>query len=389
MKSAAETILTRGVVEVIERDHLKKALVSGEKLRVKFGVDPTSPVLHLGHAVPLRKLREFQDAGHTAVLIIGDFTARIGDPSGQSAERKPLSEKEVKDNMKQYLKQAGKILNLKNIEIHYNSKWFLKEGVAPILELARAGSIQQVLHRADFKKRLDQGQDITLLETMYPLFQGYDSVKVKADAEIGGTDQKFNLLMGRRIQRHFGMPEQDIVTTPILEGTDGVKKMSKSYGNYIGINEKPEEMFGKIMSIQDSLIAKYFELLTDFPAEKIKTQIQNSPRDAKLKLAEILVAMYHGKLAAQKAEKEFIKVVSQKQTPTEIKTIKLKNKNINITDLIVDTKLAASKGEARRLIQQKGVKIDGEIQSDFNKTIILGKPILLQVGKRKFLRVCA
>ena len=380
-------LLTRGVVEVIEQEHLTARLAKGEKLRVKFGIDPTAPDLHLGHTVPLRKLRKFQDAGHQAVLIIGDFTARIGDPTGRSEERKPLTEKQVKANLKEYLKQAGKILNIKKLEVQNNSKWFLKEGVAPILELARAGSIQQVLHRADFKKRLEEGHDITMLEMMYPLFQGYDSVKVTADLEIGGTDQKFNLLMGRRVQRHFGFSEQDILTLPLLEGTDGVKKMSKSSGNYIGVSEEPKAMFGKVMSIPDDLTAKYTELLTDLNISEMESLVASNPRSAKMKLAKEIVKMYHDEKSAIAAEEEFVRVVSNKEAPTEIESLKLKVKSLALVDLLMETKMAVSKSEARRLIEQGGVKINEEKQSDPMKVIELSKEVLLQVGKRKFLKI--
>jgi len=387
-KPDVKTLLERGAIEVIEKDHLEKALRSGKKLRVKFGIDPTAPDLHLGHTVPLRKLRQFQDAGHQAVLIIGDFTAMIGDPTGRSLERKPLTEKQIKENKKNYLKQAGKILDLKKAEIQHNSKWFLKKGsLETILEISRAGSIQQVLHRADFKKRLDEGHDITLLEMMYPLFQGYDSVMVKADLEVGGTDQKFNLLMGRRVQRHFRMAEQDVLTLPLLEGTDGVHKMSKSSGNYIGIIEKPEIMFGKIMSIPDNLILKYAELLTDLQLKKISAKAKSDPRGAKMELAGTLARMYHSASAAQKAEEEFVRVVSQKGVPKETKSYKLKTKNLNLVDLLVETKMASSKSEARRLIEQGGVKIDNNKQGDPNIIIDLSRERLLQVGKRKYLRV--
>jgi len=377
-----DKLLTRGVAEVIEKEHLALRLAQGKKLRVKFGIDPTAPDLHLGHTVPLRKLRQFQDAGHKAILIIGDFTAQIGDPAGRMAERKPLTPKEVKQNMKKYLAQAGKVIDVKKAEVHYNSKWFEREGLDTIFELARAGTIQQVLHRADFRKRLDKGNDITVLEIFYPLLQGYDSVKVEADIEIGGTDQKFNLLMGRRVQRHFKMPEQDIITLPILEGTAGVQKMSKSYDNYIGLDEKPEMMFGKIMSVPDNLILKYTELLTDLPLEKI-----SDPRGAKLKLAKTLVGMYHGKTAAEKAEKEFIRVVSKKQAPSQVKSLKLKVKSLKLVDLLMETKMSSSRSEAWRLIKQGGVKIDNKKQTDPTKVIKIEKETLLQVGKRKFLKL--
>lgn len=382
-----KTLLERGVVEVIERGHLEKALESGKKLRIKYGIDPTAPDLHLGHTVSLRKLRQFQDAGHRAVLIIGDFTAQIGDPTGKSETRKPLSEKEVKKNMKAYLEQVGKVINIKKTEIYYNSKWFKKEGLGSIFELARAATIQQLLHRADFRKRIDEGGDVTMLEAFYPLFQGYDSVKVRADVEIGGTDQKFNLLMGRKIQRYFKMAEQDIMTLPILEGTDGIHKMSKSLGNYIGINEKAEIMLGKIMSVPDNLILKYAELLTDLPLDKMSSLSEKDPRGAKLELARTIVAMYHDEKSAKKAEEEFVRVVSKKEAPSEVKSFKLKVESLPLVDLLVETKMASSKSEARRLVEQGGVKINGERQSDPMKMINLKKEILLQAGKRNFLKV--
>ncbi|TSC89835.1 MAG: tyrosyl-tRNA synthetase [Parcubacteria group bacterium Gr01-1014_3] len=369
-----DSLLTRGVEEVIVKDHLEAALKSGKKLRVKFGIDPTAPDLHLGHTVPLRKLRQFQDAGHTAVLIIGDFTAMIGDPTGRSEERMPLSTKEVKQNMKKYLKQAGKILNVKKAEVHYNSKW-LNKSLDTIIEISRVGTIQQVLHRADFKKRIDEGSDITLLEVMYPLFQGYDSVKVEADVEIGGTDQKFNLLMGRRVQRHFKMPEQDMVTVPLLEGTDGNHKMSKSKGNYIAIDEAPDEMFGKIMRIPDILIDKYYNLLTD--ADR---SIQD-PLKAKLELAKVLVTMYHGEKSATKAQEEFIKIHSEHGKPTDRpRYTNLAGKSV--LDAISVAGIISSRSEARRLIEQGAVRINDKKVSDPNEIIPPGATV--QVGPRRF-----
>jgi len=386
MKSDSGKLITHGVVEVIEETHLQKMLASGKKLRVKFGIDPTAPDLHLGHMVPLRKLRQFQDAGHKIVLIIGDFTARIGDPTGRSEERKPLSEKEVKANMKKYLAEAGKILNVKKAEVHYNGKW-LNKNLATVIELSRAGSISQVLHRADFKKRLDEGHDITLLEAMYPLFQGYDSVAVKADLEIGGTDQKFNLLMGRRVQRHFGVPEQDVMMLPLLEGTDGVRKMSKSFGNYIGISEAPEIMFGKIMSVSDDVIPKYILLLTDLPVAEMEKKLAGDPRGVKLELAQVIVGMFHGLKAAKQAQAEFIRVVSNKGMPSEMPTVTVRSQRLPIIDLLLEVHLVSSKSEARRLIAQGGVKINGEKQSDDKQVIVIGKGITAQVGKMKYCKV--
>ena len=374
-----DTILNRGVEEIIEKDHLIELLSSGKKLRVKFGIDPTAPDIHLGHTVPLRKLRQFQEAGHQIVLIIGDFTGMIGDPSGRSEERKPLTEKDIKTNLKRYLEQAGKVLDIKKVEVHYNSEWHKKNGLAAMLEMARAVSFQQVIKRADFQKRIDAGQDITLIETLYPLLQGYDSVKVKADIEVGGTDQKFNLLMGRRVQRHFKQPEQDIITVPLIEGTDGVKKMSKSYGNYIGVTENPNDMFGKIMSIPDPLINKYFELLTDIDAPK------GNPYRSKMLLAETIVGMYHSPAIAKKAKENWIKTFSKKETPEDAKELKVK-KEINLLNLLLASGVE-SKSEARRLIQQKAIKIDDVTKENTEETLKLKGGEILKVGKHRFFKI--
>ena len=379
-------LLTRGVAEVIEKEHLATALHSGRKLRVKFGIDPTAPDLHLGHTVPLRKLRQFQDAGHKAVLIIGDFTARIGDPSGRDKTRPQLSDKEIKQNLKTYLAQAKKVLDLKKTEIHNNSEWFKNDGKL-ILELMGNMSMERVMERDDFEKRIQAGQEVTMLEALYPILQGYDSVAIRADLEIGGQDQKFNLLMGRRLQRKYGQSEQDVIMLPLLEGTDGVQKMSKSLGNYIGLEEKPEIMFGKIMSVPDKLILKYAELLTDLPLDKMSAKTKSDPRAAKMELSRTLVAMYHGKSAAKKAEEEFVRVVSKKELPQKIATLTLDPKPLTLVELLVKAKLASSKSEARRLIQQGGVKINEEKQSDPNKVISLEKEALLQAGKRKYLKI--
>jgi len=387
-------ILTRGVAEVIERSHLERILKSKKKLRVKLGIDPTAPDLHLGHAVVLRKLKQFQDLGHKIVLIIGDFTATIGDPAGRIEARKPLSRQEVKENEKTYLREAGKIIDIRKTEVRHNSEWFLKEGLSPVLELARAGTIQQVLRRADFKKRLDEGKDITLLETLYPLLQGYDSVKIKADVETGGTDQLFNVLMGRQVQRYFGLPEQDILTVPLLEGTDGVRKMSKSFGNYIALNDPPAEMFGKIMSIKDNLTIKYFELCTDVLEKRIQEmgRILKSkklnPRDAKMILAYEVVSLYHGRAKAKAASEEFERVFKAGELPDEIPQIKLKKKKIGIVDLLVEIGFASSKSAATRLVEQGGVRTNGDKITNPKEIIeIPKKGIIIRAGKRKFAEV--
>lgn len=375
-----EKILGRGVEEVIVKEHLEAALRSGKKLRIKFGIDPTAPDLHLGHTVPLRKLRQFQDLGHKAVLIIGDFTAMIGDPSGREGARPPLTQKQVKENMKKYLSQAGKVINLRNAEIHYNSKWLGKK-LKTIIELSRAATVQQVLHREDFKKRIAAGGEVTLLEVLYPLLQGYDSVMVGADAEIGGTDQKFNLLMGRQIQRYFGMAEQDILTVSLLEGTDGVKKMSKSYNNYIALDEKPLEMFGKIMSIPDHLIDKYYLLLTD-EDRKI-----SEPRDAKLELAKNIVTAYRGQKAAETAQNEFVRIFREREVPSKIPAFKLPSEPLNILDLLVKLKLAVSKSQAKQLVGQGAVEIGGRLCKDWREKITPESGMLVKVGKRRFAKI--
>ena len=289
-------VLTRGVSEVIVRDDLEKKLLSGKQLRVKFGIDPTAPDLHLGHTVVLRKLRQFQDLGHKVIFLIGDFTATIGDPSGRTFQRQQLPENEIKKNMKDYIRQAGKILDIKKAEIRYNGEWYKKKGALFLMELSSKISYARVMERDDFQKRIKENSDINMLELLYPILQGYDSVELHCDVELGGQDQKFNLLMGRKIQKRYDLPEQDVLTVPLLEGTDGIKKMSKSTGNYIALNDSPSDMYGKIMAIPDILILKYIELLTDIDIEEIK-KMQN-PRDQKARLAGENVKMDHREKAA-------------------------------------------------------------------------------------------
>lgn len=379
-KAKIDELLFRGVEEIIDREHLEQALLSGKKLRVKFGIDPTSPDIHLGHTVPLRKLAQFQAMGHQIVLIIGDFTAKIGDPTGRSNERKPLSDDDVKKNMKEYLAQAGKVIDIKNTEIHYNSEWHSHEGLASTLEMARAATFQQIIKRADFQKRIEAGNDITILEILYPLFQGYDSVKINSDIEIGGSDQKFNLLMGRRVQRHFGQAEQDILTLPLLEGTDGVQKMSKSYGNYVGISESPNEMFGKIMTIPDSLIEKYFTLLTN-------AEVPNSsPYEAKMALSEIIVSDFHSSAEAKEAREEWIRVFSKKERPEDAPKLTIKEKELSLIELILHAGIE-SKSEARRLVEQNAVKLNDVVKKDINEIIILKSGDMLRIGKHRFFEI--
>jgi tyrosyl-tRNA synthetase len=376
-----EQLLTRGVEEVIEREHLEKRLRAGEKLRIKHGADPTAPDLHLGHAVVLRKLREFQDLGHKIVFIIGDFTARVGDPSGRSATRPVLSEKEIKENAKTYFKQAGKILNLKKTEIHYNGEWFSKGGWKDVLEVAGKFTIQRILERDDFEKRIKSGTEITIKEILYPLMQAYDSVRIRADVEVGGTDQKFNMLAGRALQRRVGAGEQDVMTLPILVGLDGEQKMSKSLGNYIGITDGPDQMFGKTMSISDNLISNWAELTTNV-ADKIKA-IKN-PRDAKMKLAYEIAKIYHGEKEAGKVQENFVKIFQKKEIPEEIEETKVKTGD-KLADILVQKNIIPSKSEFRRLVKNKAIDVDGRAVGDIDYS--LDKTIIVKIGKKKFIRI--
>ncbi|MCX6742940.1 MAG: tyrosine--tRNA ligase [Candidatus Parcubacteria bacterium] len=387
-----EEILRRGVDEIIVRESLAKKLKSGRQLRVKFGIDPTGADLHIGHAVPLRKLKQFQDLGHQVILLIGDYTAMIGDPSGRDKTRPILNEKDVKRNMKTYLTQAAKIINVKKAEIRHNSEWYAKPGFAGLLmDLTSRITVARVLERDDFQKRIKEGSDIQMQEMMYPLLQGYDSVMLKADVELGGTDQKFNLLMGRKVQKKYGQPEQDIMTTPLLEGIDGERKMSKSYGNYIALLDTPDDMFGKVMSIPDSLIKKYFELATEVPIAEVEKEIKD-PMRAKKHLAREIITLYHSAKAAKDAEENFVKVFQKKEKPEDIPTYKLSAGSVNlilkrnIINVLVKTGLASSNSDARRLIEQKGIKVDDKIIEDVKQTISTGEH-LIQKGKRFFVRV--
>ncbi|PIZ76151.1 tyrosine--tRNA ligase [Candidatus Peregrinibacteria bacterium CG_4_10_14_0_2_um_filter_38_24] len=388
-----KNLLERGVVEVIVKEELEKKLNSGKKLRIKFGIDPTGSDLHIGHGVVLRKLKQFQDRGDTAILLIGDYTARIGDPTGKSETRKTLTEEQIKENMKHYIEQASKILDLKKLEIRYNSEWFGKMNMAQILELTTKRTVSQMLQREDFKNRLKNNQDISVTELLYPLMQGYDSVMLESDVELGGTDQTFNMLVGRDMQKNYGCKTiQDIITVPILEGTDGIEKMSKTYNNYIGFSESPKEIYGKAMSIPDNMIIKYFELATEISFEDLKTiekalKQGENPKNLKMRLARELVALYHDKKSAETAEKEFTEIFSNKGKPEEIEKIKLSGKIHKLVDLLVETKLTTSKGEARRLIEQGGLKVDDEKIIDINAELDTSKERLIQAGKRKFIKV--
>lgn len=390
-------VLERGVEEVIVREELEKKLQSGKKLRVKLGIDPTAPDLHLGHLVPLRKLRAFQELGHTVVLIMGDFTAMIGDPTGRSELRKPLTREQTRANAKDYLKEASRVLDVKNnIEIHYNSEWLDTRGVPGLLELASKISVQRAIEREDFRKRMAEDHEVSILETLYPLLQGYDSVAIRADVELGGTDQKFNLLMGRRIQRKYDQPEQHVMTLPLVEGTDGVRKMSKSYGNYIAIKDEPANMYGKVMSIPDQLILKYFVTFTGKPLSEIQKLMEvwekeraNFPaRDLKMELARDVVTLCHDEAQAQGAEEEFTKVFQRREKPEDMKEHHIKEPSIGICELMVEVGFATSKSEARRLVEGGGVRINDAAVSDPKAVVKLSKKAqILNVGKRHFVKV--
>jgi tyrosyl-tRNA synthetase len=382
--------LTQGAVQVYSPKELETKLGLNRPLRVKYGVDPTSPDLHLGHTVSLNKLRAFQDAGHTAVLIIGDYTARVGDPSGRSETRPPLSPEAVMSNAQTYLAQVFRVLVENRTEVRWNAEWltplFANTDPDPsrrLLNLMARHTVQQLTEREDFQKRLASNTPLSLLELLYPLMQGYDSVAVKADVEIGGTDQLFNLLMGREIQKDFGQPTQVVLTFPLLEGTDGVRKMSKSYGNAISLTDGPREMFGKVLSLSDEMMWKYFELLTDQDIPSLKA---GHPMEAKKKLGEFLVSRFHGTAAAQDARAEFEKVFSKRETPQEVPVYELSKSPQRLSDILVESKMAPSKNEARRLIQQNAVELAGERVGE-DRDIAVHSPLLLKVGKRQYRRL--
>ena len=378
-------IIKRGAVEIVSENELRKKLEESIKnkrpLNIKAGFDPTAPDLHLGHTVLLRKLCQFQDLGHKVFFLIGDFTGCIGDPTGRTEIRKQLTKEEVLKNAATYKKQVSKILDIEKIEVVFNSHWFEKMSILDILRLTTHATVAQMLARADFKKRMSQEQDISLLEFMYPLLQGYDSVELKADVELGGTDQIFNLLFGREIQKDFGQEPQTVITMPLLEGTDGVQKMSKSYSNFVGINEPAKDMVGKIMSVSDELMLKYYTLLTDEDLEAVKKM---HPKQAKLNLAKIIVSQYHSQNEAEEAALEFERVFAQKQNPQDMPVYKLAQDK-TILEILIENGLVDSKNEARRLIQQGGVSLD-ELRIDKEDTII-AKPGILKVGKRRFLKL--
>ncbi len=392
--------LKRGVVDLIREEDLRQKLERSRQtrrpLRVKLGADPTAPDLHLGHAVVLRKLRHFQELGHTVIFLIGDFTGMIGDPTGRSVTRPPLSREEIQANAETYKQQVFKILDPERTVIEFNSRWLGALRSEEWIRLTAKVTVAQILERDDFQKRLREGSPISLHELLYPVAQAYDSVMLQADVELGGTDQKFNLLVGRDLQRAFGQEPQVVMTVPLLVGTDGVQKMSKSYGNFIGITEPPEEMYGKIMSISDELMWTYYELLTDVSREDLARWRAEAeagrvnPRDLKARLARHLVALFHSEEAAHRAEEEFTRVFREKGLPSEIPVFQLgvsPGERLELARLLVHTGLAPSLREARRLIEQGGVHVNGERVTDPRAHIVMKPEFLLQVGKRRFLRV--
>jgi len=392
-------IIKRGTEEIIPEDDLVAKLERSERencpLRVKLGIDPTGPDIHLGHAVVIRKLRQFQDLGHTAILVVGDFTGRIGDPAGRSESRRQLTEEEIKENIATYKEQVFKILDPSKTEFCYNDQWLGKLTSEEIIRLASIHTVARMLERDDFAQRFREEKPIYIHEFLYALFQGYDSVAISADVELGGTEQKFNLLVGRELQREFGQEPQVAITMPILEGTDGIQRMGKSLKNYIGINESPREMFGKIMSIPDSIIERYFELATNLSSpelEEVRNVLKDpktNPRDIKQHLAQEIVSMYHSRQAAEAASEEFERIFKEKGFPDEIETYELswEKPSIGVIQLLVETKMASSKSEARRLIVQGGVDINSINISDPDYELSFEGEFIIKVGKRRFLRV--
>jgi tyrosyl-tRNA synthetase len=391
--------LRKGAVELIREDDLRSKLMAsantGRPLRVKLGADPTAPDIHLGHTVVIRKLRHFQELGHTVVFLIGDFTGLIGDPSGKSATRPQLTREEINANAETYKRQIFKLLDPDKTEIRFNSEWMDRLGSDGFIRLASHVTVKQILERDDFQKRISEERPVALHELLYPLTQAYDSVALKADVELGGTDQKFNLLMGRNLQREYDQEPQVALITPLLEGTDGVQKMSKSLGNYVGIDEPPPEMFGKLMSISDQLMWRYYELLTDLSAGEIKWMRdraeygEDNPRDFKAGLAKRVISDFHSDAAADAAEEEFVRRFRRKEVPGEIEERIVPAGARKLAALLVETGLAPSMAEARRLIEHGGVRLEGERVSQTNAEIEVGdgRALLIQVGKRRFLRV--
>lgn len=389
-----QEILTRGVEDVIVKEDLEKQLLSGNKLRIKLGIDPTGPKIHLGRAIVLRKLRAFQNLGHTAVLIIGDFTALIGDPSDKLEKRPMLTPEKIKENLTTYKKQLGQILDLKNnIEIHFNSAWLKKLTFAEIAQMAESFTVQQMSQRRNFKERLERGDDISLREFLYPLMQGYDSVAIKSDVELGGFDQLFNVKAGRIMQDFFKQRPQNILTTAMLVGTDG-RKMSTSWGNVVNIVDEPKDMYGKIMSVRDDLVVTYFTLCTNLSIDEVKNiaqgLVQNTlhPRDAKMRLAREIVTLYHSPKDAQDAETSFVATFAKGEIPKDTKTVTV-NIKVPLVDILMKQGLVASKSEFRRLVQEGAITFHGEIEEKkiIDPASLVDQSGALKIGKRRFLKI--
>jgi len=386
-KKAIAELLNRGVNEVIDRKHLEEKLLSGKQLRVKLGIDPTSPNLHIGRSIPLLKLRDFQNLGHQVVFIVGDFTGVIGDTSDKESERKMLEEEEIEKNMRTYVEQAAKILDIEKAEVQYNSSWLKKLGFGEIGRQANYFSLAEFIARENISKRLKEGNRVSLRELLYPLMQGYDSVMVKADVELGGTDQRFNLLAGRELQKHYDQEPQDILMTNLILGTDG-RKMSSSWGNTINLMDEPNDMFGKVMSVPDNLIVTYFEHCTRVPMEQVNVFAKElkagkiNPRDIKMSLALEITKMFWSEQEAQDAKTYFISVFQKKDIPDDMPVAKVAG--MMIMEALVESKLAESRTDARRLIEQGGVKVDGKLVKSLDKSVKSGN--VIQKGKRFFVR---
>lgn len=384
-------IISKGVDEIIGIDELKEKLVKNNPLTVKLGLDPSAPDIHLGHTVVLRKLRQLQDLGHNIVIIIGDFTGKIGDPTGKSKARKALTTEEVLKNAKTYEEQIFKVLDRDKTKVKFNSDWLSKMNFEDVIRLGSKMTVARMLEREDFKKRYENQMPISIHEFFYPLMQGFDSVEIKADIELGGTDQRFNLLMGRMLQKEFGQEPQCTIMMPLLEGLDGINKMSKSLGNYIGIDEEARVMFEKIMTLPDDLIVKYFELVTDIhpdEVEKIKELLRDgvNPRDIKMQLGREIVKLYHGKDAVKDAEDRFKLVFQKKEIPDDIKCVEVSKENLDLAEIITNNLLVKSKNEFRRLVAQGGVRINGEKLGNI-EDLILSEEMIIQIGKKKFIKI--
>ncbi|HOW59917.1 MAG TPA: tyrosine--tRNA ligase [Candidatus Omnitrophota bacterium] len=390
-------VFRENIVDLISEKELASKIESSiqkkRPLRIKYGADPSAPDLHLGHTVPLRKLRQLQDLGHLVVFIIGDFTALVGDPSGKSETRPMLSEDQVRENAKTYQEQVFRILDKKKTEVRYNSEWLGKMRPGDFLKLTAQYTVARILERDDFSKRYKTGQPIALVEFLYPLLQGHDSVVIASDVEIGGTDQMFNLLVGRELQKTDGQEPQVVMTLPLIEGTDGVQKMSKSLNNHIALKDTPREMFGKVMSISDAMMERYYRYVSAMPIKKVEDIVQGlktgelHPREMKAQLAERLVSLFYSEETARQARQEFDEIFKNKGLPDEIPTIKISQRTIDVVSLLMEAKLVASKSEARRLIEQGGVKIGHQKVSDSKAILTMGEPFVLQCGKRKFARI--